>query len=162
MASYKMKPEQYFLRYACSCATVLKDLGRIGQEKVDKIQECALKNETMSREELESTFTEAFRRIKKIAAEMHKDYWDMEVLKEYFLRGKHNEEIDAGDGFYAKAPKVFKELCKVHKAKIMEKKGNVLRVKIGDKERIVISDLVPEAKVGDTVTVHYGFAVEKI
>lgn len=160
--SSKMKPEQYFLRYACPCAQVLRDMGKIDEARFQELQEKAIKNEIIPKEELEKTFTEAFRRIRKIAMQMGKDYWDMEVLEEYFLKEGHNNEIDSGDGFYGKAPVIFKELCKVHKAEIIGKKGRILKVKIGEKERIVVNDLVQEAEIGDKVTVHYGFAVEKI
>lgn len=162
MENIQITPELYFQRYACPCASVLLTLKRIDKATFDKVNELTLKDQAMTREDLEKIFPEAFRRIKKLALNMDKDYWDVEVLKQYFLRGEHNKEIDSGDGFYAAAPPSLKELCKVHKAEVVLIKENVLKVKIGDKHRVVVNKFIPEIKLGDNVTVHYGFVVEKV
>jgi len=114
-----------------------------------------------NKETLEKDFGAAFTRIKKLAETMNKDRWDFEVIKEYWERN-HNDIIDKGDGMYGNSSEEFKDLCKIHEAEIIEKKGNSLIVKYGEKERIVSNFLVPDVRIGDKVRIHYGFAIEKI
>ena len=68
--------------------------------------------------------------------------------------------INEGADDYGKAPATLKELCRVQKAKVIRKKGDVLIVEFGSKKRPVMSDFV-NADVGDEVMIHYGYAVEK-
>ena len=50
----------------------------------------------------------------------------------------------------------------VHKAEVVEKREDILTVKYGSIARNVFATLVPDAKVGDKVTVHWAFAIEKV
>ncbi|NQU97913.1 HypC/HybG/HupF family hydrogenase formation chaperone [Candidatus Woesearchaeota archaeon] len=156
-----MKPEQYFLKYSFPCAHVLVEMGSIDEKKFEELKENVLNNKVMDREELMILFPSAFRRIMEVAVKMKKDVWDVDVLKKYFL-DEHNMYIDAKDGNYEKYGSHFRDFCKVHKAKVVHKEGDVLTVEFGEKSRNVLSDILPEAEVGDTVTVHQGFAVEKV
>jgi len=154
-----MEVEKYFLQYAYPCADVLVDVGSLSKEKYEELGKTLENNNAPSRKEMEEIFVAAFRRLKKLAKEMNKDYWDMEVMKKYWLEN-HNENIDEGEGNYSKFPESFKDLCRVHKAKIIEKKDNLLTVKYGEKIRTVRNDFVPDANVGDTATIHHAYAIE--
>ena len=160
--SETITPERYFLKYAYPCSFVLVDLGKISDEKRKELEEKLLKNKLIDRLELENIFVAAFKRIKQIAKEMKKDYWDLDVIKEYFFGEKHNDFIDKQDGMYAKFSSTIRDLCKVHKAVITEKRENILTVKYSGVARNVFATLVPDAKVGDKVTVHWAFAIEKV
>jgi hydrogenase maturation factor len=155
-------PELYFQRYACPCASVLLSLKRLDEQTYNKILDMTYNNIAMSKNELEQAFPEAIRRIKKIAASLGKDHWDFEVIKNYFVEGGHNKEIDSGDGFYEKAPETLKDLCRICIAEVIEVKDKFVKVKINDKERVLHNPFIPDIKMGDKVTVHYGFAVEKV
>lgn len=157
-------PERYFLKYAYPCSFVLVDQGRITEKKRKELEKKLLTNEKIDRIELENLFPAAFKRIKELASQMNKDAWDLDVIKEYFFGEKHNDFIDKKDGMYAAFGPTFRELCKVHKAKVIARqaKGNVLAVKYGNVKRNVFATLVHDAKKGDKVTVHLAFAVEKI
>ena len=154
-----MKAEEYFFIYAYPCAEVLKDLGFINGKTLEYINKKRKENEAISKEELEKIFKEAFRRIKIIAKEMNKDYWDKEVIKEYFLK-RHNEFIDNNDGYYANLGDTIKELCKVNIGKVTAIKDNILTVNYNNKERKIVNETL-KLNIGDKVSFHFGFAVEK-
>jgi hypothetical protein len=156
-----MKSEQYFLKYGFSCAEVLLTQEHISEEKYKEIRQNAIKGIVMNRQELMDTFQNAFRRIKEVANKMGKDVWDLEVMKKYFLE-EHNKYIDAGDGSYSKFPKTFCELCKVKKGIVIDKNDFSYKVNIDGKEMNVLSELLPDAQIGDKVTIHHAFAVEKL
>ena len=153
--------ERYFLKYAFPCAYVLVQQGKITKEKQENLERKLFNGESIDRTELEEIFVAAFRRIKKLASEMKKDHWDLSVIKYYFIE-YHNKCIDEGEGDYAKFPDSFREICKVHKAEVVEKEKEILKVKYGCFERKVIGKLIPDVQVGDKVYVHLGFAIEKI
>jgi hypothetical protein len=104
----------------------------------------------------------AFRRLKQIAKERGRNYWDLEIIKEYFFGEKHNDFIDKQEGMYSEFGPTLRELCKVHKAEVIEKRGNILTVKYNGIARNVFATLTPKVKVGDKVTVHWAFAIEKL
>jgi hypothetical protein len=158
----KISPERYFLLYAYPCSFVLVEQGRITEEKRKELEKKLLENKPLDRKELEALFPAAFKRIRQLAKEMKKDAWDLGVIKDYFFGEKHNDFIDKGDGMYALVGQSFKDLCKVHKAKVIDRTGNVLTVKYGGTIKNVFATLVPNAKKGDTITTHLAFAVEKI
>jgi len=149
--------EKYFFKYAFPCAQAKLKLGSLSPEQYKKLKETFLKNDTPTKETLEEVFAPAFRRIKKLSNEE----WDIEVLKKYW-RENHNEIINQGDGMYGLAPEEFNDLCKIHEAEIIEKHQNKLIVKYNNKTRTVLNFLVPDANIGDKVTIHFAFAIEKI
>jgi len=162
----QMSSEKYFLMYAYPCSFVLVELGRITEEKRKELEKKLLRDQPIDRKELEHLFPAAFKRIKQLAIQMRKDTWDMVVIKEYFFGEKHNDFINKGDGMYSVFGPSFKELCKVHKAEVLARKGNILTIRYGGGRssivRKVFAKLAPDAKKGDTVTVHLAFAIEKI
>jgi hypothetical protein len=157
----KMSAEEYFLRYAFPCIGNLTQKNRLSKGDAENLEKIVFEKKTIQKDYLESCFPEAFRRIKEVAGQMKKPYWNVSVIKKYWEE-EHNRFIDSGDGEYSKATNSFKELCKVHKAEVIAKKDNVLTVKYGEITRNVFATLAPDAKKGDRVTVHLAFAIEKI
>lgn len=156
-----MKPEQYFLKYSYPCAHVLVENGSIDEEKLAELREAVFNDESFDREELIKIFPAAFRRIKEVAKKMSKDMWNLEVIKKYFLED-HNMYIEAKDGGYKTAGSSFRNFCKVYRGEVIKKKGSVLTVKYGNETRNVLNNILPDAEVGDKVSIHQGFAIEKL
>jgi hypothetical protein len=154
-----MRNETYFLRYAYPCLFVAKQRGEITDEPMEKLRIAAVKDEPVDRALIEKVFFRAFRRMREIAK--GRDVWSVEVIKEYFIT-RHNMIIDSGLETYAKAPESLKKLCMVKEGRIVAMKKGALIVDLGSERRPVNSDFMPDAKVGDVVTVHYGYAVEKL
>jgi len=156
-----ISPERYFLMYAYPCIRNLQHEHKLSKEDAKNLERILFENKAIKREYLESCFPSAFKRIKIVAEQMNRDYWDMDVLRKYWLE-EHNRFIDAGDGDYARALASFKELCKVHKAEVIDKKDNILSVKYDGIIRKVFATLVPDVKKGDKVMIHLAFAIEKV
>ena len=157
-----MNAEKEFFKYAFPCSQTLMQLGRISKEDYEKLRKKFFNGKTPDREFLEKSFVAAFKRIKRLAKEMNKDYWDIDVIVEYWLNN-HNKMINSGDGLYSKTPESFNRLCRVNDALVVEKKEDQLIVEYGEKcVRVVSGFLVPNAKVGEKYRIHYGFAIEKI
>ena len=157
-----MEPEVLFLKYAFPCAFIIKQRGEISDFEHQILEDAAINNKVLERKFLEKIFFRAFERIEKLTKELNKDKWDYEVIKEYFT-DRHNSIIDEGMYSYAEAPESLKNLCKVHKAEIIQIKDDSLIVKYNkEKLRPVIKSLVKNVKIGDFVTIHYGYAVEKL
>lgn len=153
-----IEPEVYFLRYAFPCAYVLKTIKKIDEETYQTLEDAAINKKVLPRGDLEKIFENAFKNMRIVAEELRKDIWDLRVIKAYFLR-RHNEIIEKNPA----TGHTSKNLCKVHKAEIIEIKDDYLLVKYGEGgHRPVLRIFVPKAKVGDRVTIHYGYAVEKI
>jgi len=159
-----MRVESYFFRYAFPCAHLTLERGAITQEQYDVLQRRFLEDDPPSREELEKTYTVAFGFLKALGEKMGgKDKWDKSVIRKYWRGGAHNEVIDRGEGYFEDKPEALKELCRIHIAEIIKKIDNKLIVKYkNNKMRVVFNDIVPEAKVGDKVTIHYAYAIELI
>ncbi|MFH1506773.1 MAG: hypothetical protein ABIE94_07375 [archaeon] len=159
-----MKIENYFLRYAYPCAYILMQLKEITQEELDELEDTAINNREISRERLEKIFHNAFHHIGELAKKKNKDKWNLDIIRYYFHR-YHNKIIDEKRGIYAQTPMMLNELSRVEVAKIIDKKDKVLVVEYLGKDmkmknRNVHNSFVPQAKVGDHVTIHYGYAVE--
>ena len=165
--------EWEFFKYAFPCSQVLLQQGKITKEEYEDLKKKFLDCGAPEREILERVFSAAFVRIKKLASEQNKDYWDFEVINEYW-ENYHNKIIDEGEGIYGKAPESFKDLCKIHEAEVVERKGNMLIVRYSgdgsrdedrsrdETERVIFDTLVKDAKVGDKVKIHYGYGVEMV
>ena len=173
-----MNAQQYFLKYAFPCAFVLLQQKKISDAEYKDLKKSFDNNETVSKEILEKLFPSAFRRIRIIAERECKkgrinDYWDIEIIKKYFMSQEHNMFIDNNDGDYKYFPESFKELCRIHVGEVIDRDKDkatgedVLTVEYFDKKkrlekRKVIGKLVPDANIGDKVTIHFAFAVEKV
>ena len=111
---------------------------------------------------LAKIFPLALGHIESISKDKKADKWSVEAIREYFWE-KHDDVIEAGEGFYANAPRVLCELCRVLPAEVQRTGGNWAVVKFADgKKRSVLTELVPGLKKGDRVMVHYGYIVEKL
>jgi len=159
-----MKPEQYFFRYAYPCSENLVMLKKITDKEKKELEIKFLKNQCPSRKELEKYYSAAFERIKKVAKAMKRKPWDIDVMREYFI-DEHNRVIERNEGNYKLLPKSMKAICKVYIGEVVERKGNILTLEINDKgkktKRKVLDNSL-NAKKGDKVTVHYGFAIESL
>ena len=162
--SQRMSPERYFLMYAFPCVRNLLHEDKISKKDASTLESVLFENRKIERTYMEFCFPNAFRRIKIIANEMNKDYWNIDVLKKYWLE-EHNKFIDEGDGAYAYATPTFKELCKVRKAEVAEivdKKRSIILINYDGFSRRVFSTLLPNVSKGDKVTVHLAYAIERI
>lgn len=153
--------ENHFFKYAFPCAQVKVKLGSLTPEEYEKLRIDFLQGDCPDKDSLEKLFPPAFRRIGKLAEKMGKEKWDEQVIKHYWKQN-HNEVIDEGEGMYGIASESFKDLCKIHVAKVEEIEGNYLIVNYNGKKRVVSSYLVPDVKIKDKVTIHFAHAIEKV
>lgn len=147
-----MLAEIYFLRYAFPCARVLVDVRKkITEEEWLKMKKAVETDTALEREYLEKIFVKAISGLRKISD----DYWNIEAIREYFWN-RHEEEISSD------LPPMVKRLCVIKKGKLEKQIRDVFKVNLGDGDIRNVNVLYPNASVGDTVMVHYGYAVEKI
>ncbi len=154
-------PELYFFKYAFPCAHLKLERGDIGQEEYNELKNQFLSNNPPNKEILEKIFAPGFVFIKKLASQMNKDHWDIEVLKEYW-ENYHNKIIENEEGDYKNFSESLKDLCRIHLAEVIDKKGDNLVVRYKDKVRVVFNSLTPHAKPGDRVKIHYSYAIESL
>ncbi len=157
--------ERYFLRYAYPCTFVKVTRGAMTEAEQQELEDAALGKRPVTRRRLEEVYEYAFRRIKEVAAEMgEKDWWDRAVIREYY-QNRHSALIDARVDSWQTMPDTLRDLCKIRKAKIASVMQDVYIVTFSEQGQIhtrtVVSHLVPDAKVGDEVWIHYGWACEK-
>lgn len=157
----EMEPEVFFLRYAFPCSFLLRQHREISEQEFSQLEQAAIAGEALPRALLEKVYFRAFQKIEKFAEERGKDKWNLELLKEYFLK-RHNKQIDQGMYSYKKAPEKLRELCKVQKARVVRVEKEAAVVEWPGGRRPVLKQLVPDIKVGDTVTIHYGYAIERV
>jgi hypothetical protein len=147
-----MLPEVYFLRYAFTCARVLVDyMKTITEEEWEKMKESVEKGIPMDRDYLERVFSKPVGELRKI----NSDIWNIETIREYFWN-RHEEAITKT------LPPLIKRLCVVRKGKLIEQFGAVFKANLGNNDLRNVNVMYPDAAVGDTVMVHYGYAVEKV
>lgn len=151
-----MKAENYFLRYSFPCAHILLEKKEITEKEFNELKDCAVNNKIVSREMLEKVFYRAFEKIRAFAG---KNYWNLETMQRYW-REQHNRDIDNGVGTYKTAPEIFKNSSKVFRGRVVDRKDNTLLVEYDGGKRRVFNDLIPEAKIGDYVFIHFGYGVE--
>ena len=108
-------PEWYFFKYAYPCMSILVQIGELNKEELQAFDKQYANGEAPSRAILEKANKEAFRRMKELG-----DPWSWEVLHKYWEGEEHNEFISRRDGNYSKFDNTFCELCKIHKAKVLE------------------------------------------
>lgn len=161
--SDKESVEEYFFKYAFPCMMVIVKRGGMAPEKFREILNNYKKGFVPDKKELEGIFEAAFRRLDILGREMNKNKWDIDVIEKYWKEQEHNRFIEEKEGGYSETSEDFNELCKIHKAEITDILGDMYRVRYdGGKTRNVFNMFVPEAKIGDKVTIHFFYAVEKI
>jgi hypothetical protein len=145
-----MLPEVYFLRYAFPCARVLVDFRKtLSEEEFEKMQKAVENDTPMPREYLEKVFHHAVKGLKKL----NEDFWDVEVIREYFCEG--HEEMLSED-----LPATVKKLCVVKPGKLVKEIKGYFRADLGGGDVRVVVPLYKDAKVGDTAMIHYGLLKE--
>jgi hydrogenase maturation factor len=150
----------YFLKYAYPAAgsCIL-----YGKDKIKELEIMVRKEQEPEREELERLFPKAFQRIKRLAEKIGKNYWDLEVIKEYWLR-EHNRLIDAKEDGYEQGgmhDDNTREFCKISLTEVLDveqEEGIRVKAEYLGKQMWLRSFIKP--KIGDRVTVHKGFVVE--
>ncbi len=157
-----MRPEQYFFRYAWPCTEILLQTKRVSQERFDNLRELAEEGETPSREILEDTYKGAFENLKKIAQELKLDYWDISVIKRYFIGNWHNEFINNGGGTFGHAPEPMKDMCRINIGIVEEIGDRFVTVKFGTKQRRCFNIYNLHLEKGDKVSMHYAYVIEKV
>jgi len=161
----KENPEEVFFKYAYPCSSTLLQLGTINEAQFDLLNHYFEKNKTPDRDLLEICFPVAIKRLKRFAS--NSDYWNVDNIREYFFV-HHNQVIDNKEGFYAdvRCNDQVRELCKVQFCDIQRKEtvaGNVVYhvEELGGEQFKVSGKYLPDAKIGDRVSVHWRFAIEK-
>ncbi len=151
-----MNPSEYHSKYALPCVK--------GKDRED-LEQSLRKRDFFSEQELEEITPKAIRRIKNFAKRegYGNRYWNLEVVKRYWLQ-EHNRLIDnKEDGFDDKYhTDASRDFCKVKLVEVKEVKGNGMnyRVKVlaYGKELELESLIKPDT--GDKVTVHKGMVIE--
>ncbi|HLC65684.1 MAG TPA: hypothetical protein VJI46_06195 [Candidatus Nanoarchaeia archaeon] len=151
-----MEPEILFLRYAFPCAFILRTRGKISARDYGRLEYAAKHGKKLPQAFLEKSFPKAIEKLRIVAN--GQNIWNCGTIRKYFIN-RHNSMIDDNLFSWKNAPSSLKELCKVKKARVMEKKGRVLVAKYGKSARPVFN--LCNAKPGDYVMIHYGYAVEK-
>ncbi|MBI4360075.1 MAG: hypothetical protein HY564_03200 [Candidatus Jacksonbacteria bacterium] len=150
-----------FLKYAFPCAGVTLARGAISKKEYDALENSARTSIPVEWKTLERIFVPAWRRIREVAQKINHDPRDANTIRRYYIEF-HNEYIKNNDGSYAHAPEALKKLCRVEKAKIVSVKDDFFVAAIGRTRRPVSRMLCKNARVGDIVSAHYGYAVEKL
>ena len=160
------KPEEIFFRYAFSCGAELLELKLIGRDIYTRIESFLSEGKTPDREFLEATYPNAIKRIQVLALTLGRDKWDSTVIRQYFI-DEHNKVIDNVEGNYRLMSPQNRELCKVRVGVIKDRyliKDKLLTyiVDYGDKTEEVVGKYLPDADIGDKITTHWRFAIEKL
>jgi hypothetical protein len=145
-------PEKYLLRYAFPCAINKLVAKKITQAEYDRMKEAFESGAGMPREFLERVYTDAIPELRQMAG----DYWRVEVMRAYFWN-RHNFTVPA------EYPQEFRELCEIRSGTLEQSRDDgkfVVLLETG--HRRLITAVYPAPQLGDTVMVHYGYAVEKI
>ena len=166
MVDEEETPEAVFFRYAFSCTDELYELSLISKEVLEKVRGYIESGQVPNRDFLESTYPNGLARIEKLAKSLGRDKWDEFVIRKYFLE-EHNKVIDKREGSYRIMTTTQRELCKVRIGvvkKVYMKEGKLLTydVDYGDRVQTVIGKYFSDARVGDRISTHWNFAVEKI
>jgi len=157
-----MKIEAYFLKYAFPCAFITLQRGGIDRKTYDRLEKAAIEGRALPRKLLEKVFAAADRRMDILVREKKYKKWSFELVRDYYWKW-HDMFIKDGEGSYAFAPKVLKDLCRVLPGMVVRGGGEAVVVRFkGGRVRPVLTDLTGPLKKGDKVIVHYGYAVEKI
>lgn len=156
-----MNAQNLFLKYAFPCAGITLARGVINQEEYDALERAVLNDRAVPWKTLRKTFIAAFRRLKNTMQKLGRASYDVKTIRQFFLK-YHNNYIDMNDGSYAYAPDSLKHLCRIEQAIITKVGTDHYIVKINKKNRPISKLICANAKAGDIVSVHYGYAVEKL
>ncbi|HLD02076.1 MAG TPA: hypothetical protein VJC07_00040 [Candidatus Nanoarchaeia archaeon] len=168
-----MKPEILFLKYAFPCTMIILQRKEINQKTFDSLEKSSFSGKPAKREVLEKVYFRAISRMKALAKEKNRDYFSEENIRDYFVT-RHNEILDGnfadfqdkGLDIDKNAPPALKHLCKVFQSTIIKKGFDFYIVEYADnnvvKTRPVSNAILPDAELGDVVTIHYGYAIEKV
>jgi len=152
----KVSDKGLFLRYAIPCGSVLVRRGTVSQELLDE-----MKTKVVNNEQINDKYTEVYKValffLTKIARGLGKKVIDKEVIHKYYFK-EHDEVVTARSKVKTD---VNEQLCRVKPGKILKINGiATVETPLGEFE--VKLDFIPEAKIGDFITVHYDYGCEII
>ncbi len=145
-----------FLRYAVPCGSVLASRGDLEEERLQYLKGCALEGR-QPEGDLEDDFPIAVRMCKLLAKRAGKDVIDCTVVRDYFLR-EHESAVEWRMQIYSD---VGPE-CLVERGNVLEVGPGSLEVDAGGKRKRARLGFVSDVRPGDTVSIHYGQAIEKL
>ena len=152
----------YFLKYSFPCAGISLAKGQMNEPEYEELKAAVVAGKGFSEEKLARMFPNATRRLKVFAKEKCMKWDDPALIREYFWV-RHQQIIDKRAENYEGAPDVVCELCKVLKASVIKVSGEFATVRFENgKQRNVLTEIVGELKVGDSVMVHQAHAVEVV
>ena len=141
-----------FYKYAIPCGELGAELGVLDGEKVEQARVAFMAGEPM--EQLEKVFPVAVKLLELTAGRMGKSVIDADVIRKYFWEF-HDEHVREKAMFIKGFP--VKE-CMVWPGRMVS--DDMVLTPVG--ERKIKKLLVPNLKQGELVTVHHGYACEKI
>jgi len=153
---FKVTNKRLFLKYAFPCGKVLVSRGNITKEFLDEIKESIVKNKPL-KEDYIKPFKVALFFSSDIAKKQGKKIIDEEVIHKYYLEG-HDEVVEWRADL---KPDIVVSSCRIKPGKILNtNKDATVKTPIGTME--VKLDFIPNAKIGDFITVHYDYGCEII
>jgi len=159
---YSKSPELEFLRYAFPCTYMRKIRGKITDKDIDTLKSSLILEKPLSKEYLEKSFEDASKELDKIASELKKDKWSLDVIYEYFLV-RHNSIVDADENLPVDS---LKDMCRILEGNVISCNGDYVTVNYSSnqkpKTRNVSKEFFKDIKLGDKVRFHYGYVVDKL
>jgi hypothetical protein len=151
-----MIPEIYFLRYARPCADFMAQRKEISINDLKRLDGMLSGEIAPDRAYIEKIFYRAILPLQRISC----NYWSIPVLKKYFHE-EHNKCIDQKMPGFEHLTGFQKELCKVYEAEITNVFADHYEAFYSGSKKNILKGWVNDAKIGDSVFVHYAMAVEK-
>lgn len=151
-----MSPETYFLRYARPCADFMRQRNEITDNDLNKLDLMLEEKISIDRPFIEKIFYKAINPLKK----MSKNYWSISVIRDYFQK-EHNFLIDSGAEGFEHLAGFQKDLCRVKEGIITQIGEDYYEVSYEGRKSKILKGFVKDAKIGESVIIHYAMAVEK-
>lgn len=152
-----VKDKELFLKYAIPCGRVLVKRGAITQKFLDEMRERVVSGGKL-RDEYVNSFKVALFQLSEIARREGKEEINYETIRKYFYSKEHDNAIEWSSKFNKY---VDEKLCRVKPGRILEIDHDAIaETPLGELK--IKLDFIPDAKVGDYVTVHYDHGCEII
>jgi hydrogenase maturation factor len=154
--SLKVSDKELFLKYAFPCGQVLVNRGNISQEFHDEIKRAIVGNKEI-KEDYIKPFKVALFFLTEIAKKQGKTAIDKEIIRDYYFE-RHDDVVK----WRAEVkPDVIVDSCRVKPGKILSiEKNTLVETPLGNLE--IKLDFIPDANVGDFITIHYEYGCEII
>ncbi len=143
----RLSARRLFFLYAHPCGEVLIRKKRMARSQLLSIRRSLLKHELPHQPPL--LFSTAMGQLALTASQLHHSSIDSAVIRQYFWHG-HDKLVGKN------------ALCRILPARIIKANGRRALVSTPAGLRNVNIPFIGKVKPGDTVTVHYSYACEKI